>query len=189
VTSNAPACPDASDDLAIVRRVRRGDIDAFRLFVTRYEAQVFRLLRALVRDEPTVEELAQDVFLAAFTGLSSFDATRGRFSSWLFSIAKHRALNAKKQTRVLLVDELPIPATRVTPADDLVCTRLKRQLDQSLRDLPEEQQTAFVLAEILGLSQEHIAEIECASHSTIRSRLSRAKAALLSAISSYEDEP
>jgi RNA polymerase sigma-70 factor, ECF subfamily len=189
VTSNAPAFPDASDDIAIVRRVRRGDTDAFRLLVTRYEAQVFRLLRALVRDEPAVEELAQDVFLAAFTGLPSFDPTRGRFSSWLLCIAKHRALNAKKQSRAMLVDELPITATNVTPADDLVCTRLKRQLDQSLRDLPEEQQTAFLLAEILGLSPEHIAEIECASHSTIRSRLSRAKAALLSAIAKCEDEP
>lgn len=186
VTSDAPTDPD---DVAVVRRVRSGDVDAFRILVTRYQTQVFRLVGNLVPSHAAVEDLAQDVFLSAFEGLPSFDASRGRFSSWLFCIAKHRALNEKKKSHALLVEQLPIASTNVTPADDLVCARLERQLDQALGSLPEEQQSTFVLAEVLGLPQNHVAEIEHCSHATIRSRLSRARAALLAAICTGEDQP
>jgi len=70
-----------------------------------------------------------------------------------------------------------------------VCTRLEQKLDFALRALPDEQHTAFVLAEILGLGTEHIAEVEGCTHSTIRSRLSRARTALVAAISESKNEP
>jgi RNA polymerase sigma-70 factor (ECF subfamily) len=142
----------------------------------------------LIRNPATAEELAQDVFLSAFVGLESFDESRGRFSSWLFCIAKHHGLNAKKKRSPMLVEELPAIFAENTPADDLVCTRLERLLDEALRSLPDEQQTTFVMAEILGLTTEHIAEVEGVSPSTIRSRLSRAKASLSIAISNSENE-
>jgi RNA polymerase sigma-70 factor, ECF subfamily len=189
VTRKVRGSCDDSDDGAVVGRVLRGDTDAFRILVTRYQAAVFRLLGNLMQNPAAVDDLAQDVFLSAFEGLASFDPLRGHFSSWLFCIAKHRAINARKKSVALLVEDPPTPSNNHTPADDLVCTRLKRKLDQVLLSLPEEQRTTFVLAEVLGLPPEHVAEIEGCTHSTIRSRLSRARGALLDAIATGEDLP
>lgn len=181
----APAERDL-DDATIVERVCRGDVDSFRLLIVRYEAQVHRLLRNLCHSQTAVEDLAQDVFLSAFLALRGFDAARGRFSSWLFCIAKHHGINAKKKHQPILVDDLAATPSLRTPADDLVCAQLERRLDATLRSLPDEQHSTFVLTEFLGLTPEEIAEIEGCTQSTIRSRLHRAKAALLAVIAQLE---
>jgi len=176
-------------DEVVIERVQRGDKEAFRILVTRYELPVFRLLRILAPRHVAVQDLAQEVFLTAFLKLNSFDATRGRFSSWLLTIAKHQALNARRKRVVLARDELADTATQSTPEDELDRQQIERRLDDTLAGLPDEQRTAFILAEIVGLPAEQIAEIEQSPSPTIRSRISRAKAALLAAISTPKGKP
>ena len=65
-----------------------------------------------------------------------------------------------------------------TPEDDLSEKEAFARLDRALAALPVEQRTAFVLAELEGLSHEEISQIEGVAAGTIRSRLSRAKAEL-----------
>ncbi|HEY5958385.1 MAG TPA: sigma-70 family RNA polymerase sigma factor [Polyangiaceae bacterium] len=177
-----PAPHDDPDDLAVVERVLRGDTEAFRILVVRHEVSVFRLLRNLGPNHLTVQDLAQDTFFAAFRGLPSFDPARGRFSSWLFTIAKHQALNAKKRRVASPMEELPATTAQNTTAEDLERRQLERQLDAAVERLSDEQRTVFVLSEMVGLSMDQIAEIEHSPLPTIRSRLSRAKAALWAAI-------
>ena len=100
-----------------------------------------------------------------------------------------RSVNAKKKRSAIVVEQLPSIPTDGTPLDDLVCARVKRQLDAALRRLPDEQHSTFVLAEFLRLAPEQIAEIEGCTCSTVRSRLSRVKTALLAALNLTEDEP
>lgn len=186
VTMVEPARLDESDEI-IVESVRHGDTDAFRALVVRYERPVFRLLRHLAPSHVAVPDLAQDVFLAAFLGLSSFDARRGRFSSWIYTIAKHHAINARKKHVAVAVGMLPEAATQDTPADDLARCQLRRRLDNALARLSEEQRNAFVLSEFVGLSTQEIAELERCALPTIRSRLSRARAALFIVATDEED--
>lgn len=176
-------------DEFVIERVQRGDKEAFRLLVTRYELSVFQLLRILAPRHVPVQDLAQEVFLTAFLKLNTFDATRGRFLSWLLTIAKHQAFNARRKRVVLANDELADTATETTPEDELDGQQIERRLDDTLANLPDEQRTAFILAEIVGLPAEQIAEIERCLVTTIRSRISRAKAALLAAISTAKGEP
>jgi RNA polymerase sigma-70 factor (ECF subfamily) len=65
---------------------------------------------------------------------------------------------------------------------------MQRRLDSALEALPEEQRSSFVLEEMVGLTADQIAEIEGVAATTIRSRLSRAKARLRAALAPFVGE-
>jgi RNA polymerase sigma-70 factor (ECF subfamily) len=173
---HADARPD--DDEALVRRVGMGDLEAFRQIVARYQDPVLRLVRNLSRAPAEWEDLAQDIFVAAYRALPDFEVERGRFRSWLFAIARNRCVNERKKRGPLLVDELPPQIEERTPCDSLVERELVLRLDRALDALPDAQRTAFVLRELVGLTSDEVAQIEAIDIGTVRSRLSRAKAQL-----------
>lgn len=176
------------DDAAVIARVLGGDTGAFRVLVERYEARVSRLVRGLAPRSSAHEDIAQETFVAAFVALASFDVQRGRFASWLFTIARNRCLNARKQKAHLPLVQAREPAAATTPADELASADARRRLDAALDALPDDLRSAFVLVEFVGLSAEHIAEMDGVAAGTIRSRLSRAKAALRAALSHFREE-
>jgi RNA polymerase sigma-70 factor (ECF subfamily) len=176
------------DDAATVRRVLAGDTEAFRALVERYEAKILRLVRSLAPRSSAHEDIAQDVFLSAFAALRSFDLARGEFAGWLFTIARNRCINAQKKMSPVFVRELPAVVLATTPADELAYEETRRRLDAAFLALPEDQRTAFVLEEVVGLSSEEVAEIEGVTAAAIRSRLSRAKARLRAALKSARGE-
>src|SRR5262249_16336034 len=87
---------DVNEDLEGIRRTLAGDTEAFRLLVVRYQRPLFGFIRNLVGGTES-EDVAQDVFLAAFANLASFDPARATFSTWLFTIARNRCLAALKK--------------------------------------------------------------------------------------------
>ncbi|MDZ4684229.1 MAG: sigma-70 family RNA polymerase sigma factor [Planctomycetaceae bacterium] len=166
------------DDRAVIARVQAGATDAFRVLVDRYQHVVWTFCRNLLRQPADAEDLTQDVFLVAFRKLSSYDADRAAFSTWLLTIARSRCCNRLQQRQPMNESsEEPLdrgPAPDETLADSEVWNRLDRALEQ----LPLEQRTAFVLAEIQELPHSEIAEIEGVEVGTVKSRVSRAKARL-----------
>ena len=82
-----------------------------------------------------------------------------------------------------------IEAMRMGAHDYLTKPIDMQRLDQALLTLPEQQRSTFVLGELLGLSTEQIAEIEGCPAATVRSRLSRARAALLNALAGSGGTP
>ena len=174
------AMPD--QDGTVVQRVLAGDREAFRELVVRYQNPVFRLARNLLRSAGRAEELTQEVFLAAYGALPDFDPGRGRFSSWLLAIARNKCINDNKKKRAILLDELPGPIDPRTPCDALAQREQFERFDQALDALPDEQRSAFVLRELVGLSTAELAQIEGVDKATIRSRVSRAKAQLRAAL-------
>jgi RNA polymerase sigma-70 factor, ECF subfamily len=166
------------DDQAVIARVLAGDRDAFRVLVARYQRPLFGFIGNLVRDRQEREDLAQEVFLAAYVHLRRFDPRRSAFSTWLYTIARNRCLNGWKKRRPDRRDVLPEPADLRTPDLDLAQEELFRLLDAELEALPVEQKTAFVLAELQELPHEEVAGIEGVKVGTVKSRLSRARARL-----------
>jgi RNA polymerase sigma-70 factor (ECF subfamily) len=163
------------DDLAVIRRILDGDVDSFRVLVERYQGPLRCFIRNLVSDTHEGEDLAQDVFLAAFRNLASYDPRRAGFGTWLLTIARNRCLNALARRRPVLLDELP-DRVEVRPPDvELNEAEWFRLLDRALDALPFEQKAAFILAEIQGLSLAEIATIEGVKPGTVKSRLSRAR--------------
>jgi RNA polymerase sigma-70 factor (ECF subfamily) len=174
-----------ADDQEIIARVLGGDIGAFGLLVRRYERAVLCMAQNLVQDRHDAEEIAQDAFVAAYQNLHRYEPARCVFSTWLLTIAKNRCLNSMKKKRPRAMAVLPPIPDRRTPDEYLEGKELLEALDLALAGLPPGQKTAFVLPELVGLSTEEVALIEGVEAGTIRSRLSRAKAALRSSMNRF----
>ena len=176
------------DERQIIREVLAGRRERFREIVQRYQRPLLALVKNLVGDAHEAEDIAQEAFVAAYLNLARFDATRARLSTWLFVIARNRAVNHLQRRR-------PQPAGQsiqnaAAPGGDDAAEQgeLFRQLDAALERLPLAQRTAFVLAEIHGLAYEEVARIEQVKLGTVKSRISRAKEKLRAALRGAVDE-
>lgn len=166
------------DENDILGRVIAGDVHAFRAIVERYERPLFRMVRGLLIDSHSSEDVVQETFLAAYRKLDLFDRRRSRFSTWLFTIGKNLALNALARRIPAVVDELPQHIDMNTPDRIVGGKEFCAMLDRMLQRLPQNQRVVFVLAEFSELSYAEIAVIESINVGTVRSRLYKAKQTL-----------
>ena len=134
------------------------------------------------------EDIAQEVFFTAYKKLSSFDSARSKFSTWLFTIARNKSINALKKKKLFLMSAPPENSDSSTPADNLANKEFYNQLDKVLLNLPRKQKTAFVMAELEKLSYEEIAQIEGKKLGTIKSRINRAKKKLRLALKNFKED-
>ncbi|MFH1267209.1 MAG: sigma-70 family RNA polymerase sigma factor [Planctomycetota bacterium] len=178
------------EEAELIRRVVEGDVDGFRLLVERYQRPVFLLVRNLVPNRHTCEDIAQDVFLTAFHQLRAFDPTRAAFLTWLLTIARNKCFNVLKKKTPSPGGEAFERISFRTPFDEAAERELFERLDEALETLPAAQRSAFVLAEFVGLSCDQIAGIEGVAGATVRSRVSRAKERLRSLLRPFaRDHP
>ena len=96
-----------NDDLDAIRRVLADDVESFRSLVERYQRPILTLVRNLTPPGTDHEGVAQEVFLAVFRCLASFDPKRSAFSTWLFTIARNRCRNELARRRPVAGVELP----------------------------------------------------------------------------------
>ncbi len=117
------------------------------VLLERYHARVFQWCNAQLQDPALASDVAQDVLLKAYHGLSSF-AGRSQFSSWLFAIARNRCLDELRRPR-LLVDDGDISElvdSAATPAAAFEAQASLEECKQLLaRHLEPAEQEAMVL--------------------------------------------
>ena len=133
------------------------------------------MIRRLIWDSHRCEEIGQDVFVTAFQKLSTFDPARSQFSTWLFTIARNKSINALKKKTPIPVEHLPEILISRNPSHELSDKEIFMQLDEALKALPGKLRRAFVLAEMEQLPYEEVARIEGARLGTIKSRINRAR--------------
>ena len=163
------------DDERAIGRVRAGGREAFRSLVERHQSSVCATVRALMPRYADWEDVAQEVFLAAFRHLATFDSSKGTFRAWLLAITRNHCRNVWKQPSVKLINTIPEGADHRTPEMAAAESEWFERLDAGLAALPEEQRLVFVLVEMQGLSYREAAEIAGSNVGTVKSRLSRAK--------------
>jgi RNA polymerase sigma-70 factor (ECF subfamily) len=171
-----------AEETGIIKAVLEGDTESFRLLVQRYQRPIIRMIANLINDRHICEDIAQEVFLAAYKKLPSFNPARSNFSTWLFTIARNKSINVMKKKRISSIDNPPENPDFTEPVDTLIRDELFIKLDQALNSLNPEHRRAIVLAEFENLPYEQIAQIEGVRTGTIKSRINRAKRRLKTAL-------
>jgi RNA polymerase sigma-70 factor, ECF subfamily len=171
----------ASEDHVIASALA-GDTSEFRKLVEQFHQPIFRFSHNLIGDEHDAEDITQEVFLAAFNHLASYNAARASLQTWLFTIARNRCVNYLKRKRPLIDRDAITNTPRAASCDESERNEFWIRLDMALDALPIEQKTAFVLSEIEGLPYADIAQIEQTTLGTVKSRIHRAKQRLQAAM-------
>ena len=163
--------------------------EAFEEAVTPYERQIYFTCLRMMGNPQDAEDCAQEAMLKAFKNFSAFRG-ESKLSTWLYTIAARccmDALRARKQE--VSLDEMRDEGWE--KADDgpspylkLEASERKRALEKGIACLPADQRMALVLCDIQGMSYAEAADAADCPIGTIRSRLSRARAALKNILSS-----
>lgn len=164
-----------ADDAQIVARVLAGETREYRRLVERHQQAIFQFAWNLIGDEHEAEDIAQDVFVAAFGHLRSYDSRRAALQTWLLTITRNRCINHLKRKRPTVGDDAVCYGNASAGSDKYEREEFWRELNGALAGLPPKQKTAFVLAEIEDLSYREIAQIEQTTCGTVKSRIHRAK--------------
>lgn len=176
----APTVPATELDEVTLRRAIAGSEEASRALVVQYERRVFALVSRMLagRGRATIEDVAQETFLHVFRQLPKFDrAGAARLSTWILTIAARRSIDELRRQRPALVPE--IERVGESRADERVVRReLVGAIEAALRELSPELRAAFLLREYHGLEYGEIARALGIDLGTVKSRLSRARAAL-----------
>src|SRR3954470_22848407 len=83
---------EALADTEVIRRVLSGETALYEIIMRRYNQRLYRVVRAILRDDDEVEDVMQDAYVRAYRHLADF-AGRSQFSTWLIRIAVHEALS------------------------------------------------------------------------------------------------
>ena len=176
-----------TEEETIIERVLNGELEAFAELVEMYQEPLMRMTYQFLHDREGSRDLVQDVFVAAYQNLRSYDAARSRFSTWIYTIARRRCLNALRKKRAVVMEDLPEEAHEETPVALARKREVFRALEGALESLPARMKRVFVFSEMEGLSQSEIARIEGISVGTVKSRLSRGRVRLQAALKGLRD--
>jgi RNA polymerase sigma-70 factor (ECF subfamily) len=185
--SPGPGAPASAElDEVTLARAQRGDAEACRALVRRYEGLVFAFVGRMLAPRGLgglVEDVAQEAFLRVFRALPGFDR-RGpaKLSTWIVCIASRLAVNELERRRPAL-DPMPEDLVDPRPGDaEARRAELRRAIRRAIADLTPEQQAVFVLREHHGLAEAEIARALGLEIGAVKSRLFRARARLREAL-------
>lgn len=177
------AALEGMTDEEAVRRVRDGEAALFEIVMRRYNQRLFRVARAILRDDAEAEDVLQQGYVNAYAHLHQF-AGQARFSTWLTRIVTYEALGrlrrrgrAREGTGEEDMAET-VAARQPDPEQQAYAGELRRALEASLDALPEAYRTVFVLRDVEGLSTAEAAECLEVSEDVVKTRLHRARALL-----------
>ena len=183
----------ALTDEEVVARVLAGETALYEVLMRRHNSRLFRVARAIVRDDAEAEDVMQEAYVRAYGELPRFEG-RARWSTWVTRIAINEAL-ARVRRRGRFVDtdvndlELREDGSMRSPDDsrsaerpgpeDLASTReLGAFIERAVDALPDIYRIVFVLREVEGLSTAEAASSLGVSEEVVKVRLHRARAEL-----------
>lgn len=184
-------------DVALVERVRAGDISAYDELVRKYERQVFRIAQHITQNREDAQDVAQDAFLKAYEKLDQFQGN-SKFYTWLVRIAVNESLMRLRRRRTgklvsmdedVQTEEGSVPRDFAdwapNPEQNYSQAELKRILQKTIKGLPPGFRVVFELRDVQGLSTEDTAEALGLSVPAVKSRLLRARLQLRERLTRY----
>lgn len=185
-------------DVALMLRVKRGDVRAFEELVEKYKQPVTNVIARTLRDQTEAEDLAQNVFVQVYKSADRYKAT-AKFSTWLFTIARNLCLNEIRRRSRHPADSLDASQSdndehpvrqyedvkMFSPTENVLHNELEQKLQDALNSLPENQRTALALCRQEELSYEDISEVLDCSLSATKSLIHRGRETLKEKLKPY----
>ena len=181
--------PENDDDKEIVKECLDGNREAFDVLVEKYYKKIYNLAYRFVGDSEEANDLAQEIFTAAYQNLSKFRGD-AKFSTWLFQIASNRGKNrfkylkrrgffANKGLSDSGEDREPlqreIPDNSANPETILAGKQIQKIVQDAIDELEPDHKEIVLLRDIEGFSYDEIAKILNLPEGTTKSRLHRAR--------------
>jgi RNA polymerase sigma-70 factor (ECF subfamily) len=170
-------------DEDVVRRVRQGETALFEVLMRRYNQRIYRVVRAILKDDAETEDVMQQAYLNAYRHLDQF-AERAKFSTWLTKIAVYEALHRARKEPPASLDEAGSEGTTIMgtlrsnapdPEQALLAKETAGLLEAAVTALPETFRQVFMLRDVEGLSTLETAECLGLNEDTVKTRLHRAR--------------
>ena len=171
-------------DAELMLRVRAGDTASFTLLLEKHRGPVVHFLYRMLQNQPVAEELAQEVFLRVYRSRESYEPT-AKFTTWLFRIATHLALNQirdrKHERNQESLDEETSEGMTRQVADrganveqSMVRDARLNEVRTAISALPDKQRAAVMMHKYEELEYSQIASSLGCSESAVKSLLFRA---------------
>jgi RNA polymerase sigma-70 factor, ECF subfamily len=188
-----------ADDLALVEQAKAGDGEAFRALVVRHQRKVYAVALGIVKDPDLAWDVAQEAFVRVHRHLPEFKGDSA-FTTWLFRIASHLAIDAVRKERLSQKDELDdvrdadvaegaegILSTALgqDPRENALRRELAGKIQEALETLPVIHREILVLREVEGLSYEELAARLGIQKGTVMSRLFHARKKMQGLLARY----
>jgi RNA polymerase sigma-70 factor, ECF subfamily len=184
VNSDSAVQVSLEPDAELMLGVRDGDQASFGLLLDKHRSPVIHFLYRMVQNQAVAEELAQEVFLRVYKSRSSYEPT-AKFTTWLFRIASHLALNwirdgRNEKRQASLDEESPdgtakqVPDRGRTVEQELVYQVKLREVRQAIESLPAKQKAAVMMHKYQEMEYAEIADVLSCSESAVKSLLFRA---------------
>ncbi|HEY1204679.1 MAG: RNA polymerase sigma factor [Bryobacteraceae bacterium] len=184
VTNAMEAVAALEPDAELMLRVKAGDAASFGPLLARHRGPVIHFLYRMVQNPAVAEELAQEVFLRVYRARESYVAS-AKFTTWLFRIALHLALNnlrdarGEKETGSLdqeTEDGLQLQVADRSPSVEqrLVEAARLAEVRRAIRALPDNQRAAVLMHKYEEMGYAQIAQVLGCSESAVKSLLFRA---------------
>jgi RNA polymerase sigma-70 factor (ECF subfamily) len=170
----------AFDIEQILSRIAAGDRQAFAGIVERFQRPLYGFLGRMGLGQSQADELAQETFLRAWRGLGTYQPGKAAFSTWLFAIARHLALDElarqARRPEQATGDALPeVASDEPQPPARLALARQRQRVHDALGLLPAADRSALALFHIEELGLAEVARIENCTEGALKVRLHRAR--------------
>ena len=168
----------------IIIQASQGDIEAFRGIYDRSSDFVYNIALRITNNREDAEEVTQDVFLKIHKNLKWFQF-RSSLKTWIYRITVNTAINtskrkAKERNNTVVYDDVLQLKDAIAVTESVIDKKSNEELVRSLLDiLPLEQRSCIALRDLEGLSYKEISMALRLNLNTVRTRLKRAREALL----------
>ena len=183
--------PSVSPEVALVRRAQRGEQEAFREIVERYQGKVFSIIHGILRNRNDAEDIAQQVFTKIYFSLGKFDF-RSALVTWIYKITVNECYDYLRKQKVrkltfesdLSEDDLRridnVEDVRRNPAADVDRqTELREIVVRLLDRLSADERQLLILKEVEGYPVEELAHMLSMNENTVKVKLFRARQKLV----------
>src|SRR2546421_2450419 len=173
-------------DEEVVTRVLAGETGMFEIIMRRHNQPLYRVARAILRNDGEAEDVMQDAYVRAYQHLGQF-AGRAKFSTWLTRIAVHEALarahrgkryDALEGLSAVQGEAMKFASAAPSPEQEVATAQSHAILEEAILSLPESYRTVLMMRDIEELTTAEAAESLDITEQNVKVRLHRARALL-----------